>query len=177
MTRPTWPVDQAPNWPGKTRSRRGCKPVDFYFFLFFFTKTMSFWFFFFKNDPTNLVTLSKPRSWIGLDLKTMVWCPSSFFYIECSLFYYYYYYSCVKKIYYSNLWYYVFDSNPEFRSGYFNNFLKQNPILSDIFLCFLARNGAPKKKQIRGGYFTQFTRLTSPLSRYFFRTVYPFKLS
>jgi hypothetical protein len=45
-------------WPGKTRSRPGCKPVDFCFFVFFLKRRR----FDLKKrtDPANLVTRSKP---------------------------------------------------------------------------------------------------------------------
>jgi hypothetical protein len=49
------PADPASR-PGKTRSRPGCKPVDFCFF----TKTTSFWFFFKKIDPADPVKPGDP---------------------------------------------------------------------------------------------------------------------
>jgi hypothetical protein len=61
---PVWP-----DWPGRLTQWPGCKPVDFYYFFIFFTKTMSFWFFLKTNWPGQN---PEPGPWAGPGLKTML---------------------------------------------------------------------------------------------------------
>jgi hypothetical protein len=68
-TGPGWRKNRGrenPVWPGKTRSRPGCKPVDFYFFFVFFTKTMLFRF---KTKKE----LTRPTRWLGQNPEPGPW--------------------------------------------------------------------------------------------------------